>query len=213
MATPKETPKSDKNLCRLVTSEFRVSYPHVFKPQAAKPGDKLKYSITMLFPKDSAMQGQAPDGTPRTLQQAIRNAKLAEFGPKENWPADLESPVNDGDDVKYADKDGFAGHWLVKASTSEDQRPSVVDQHMVPITLASDFYPGCYARAYVYAYVWYYPNRQKPMKKGVGFILDHVQKIRNGKSFGGKKSVDQVFSPVDAPSEPDASDDDEMDFK
>lgn len=201
----KKTKKQDKNLCRIITPEFRVSYPHVFKPQAPKPTDKLKYSVTMLFPKDTDLMGLSPDGQPRTMKEVIRNAKIAKFGKdKSEWPEDLESPVIDGDNPKFSDKDGYKGHWVIKATTSEEQRPSVVDNEMTPITEPSDFYPGCYARAYVYAYVWEYMNRQ-----GVGFILDHVQKLRDGKSFGGKKPVEQVFSPVASAED----EDDEMDFR
>ena len=209
-SSPKKTTKQeDKDLCRMITPQFRVSYPHVFKPQAPKPGDKLKFSVTMLFPKDQDLTGSSPDGKPRSIKEVIRNAKTAEFGPKENWPDDLESPVVDGDDPKFSDKEGYAGCYVIKASTSEEQRPSVVDRDMSPITEPNDFYPGCFARAYVYAYVWFYPSREKCMKKGVGFILDHVQKLKDGKSFGGKKPVEQVFSPVAAPEEDDAGDDDD----
>lgn len=209
MATPKKAAKIDKDLCRIITPEFRVSYPHVFKAQAVKATDKPKFSITMLYPKDSDLMGSSPDGKPRSLKEVIKNAKLAQFGPKENWPDGLESPVIDGDNPKFADKDGYKGHWVIKATTSEDQRPSVVDAEMAPITEASELYPGSYARAYVYAYVWEYMGKQ-----GVGFILDHVQKLRDGKSFGGKKPVEQVFSPV-ASAEPDAAGDadDDQDFK
>lgn len=202
MSTPKKAPKANKDLCRIITPSFRVSYPHVFKAQQVKPTDKPKFSVTMLFAKDSELLGQSPDGKPRSMKEVIKNAKLAEFGSKENWPDGLESPVIDGDDPKFADKEGYKGHWVIKATTSEDQRPSVVDAEMVPITEASDFYPGCYARAYIYAYVWEYMNKQ-----GVGFILDHVQKLRDGKSFGGKKPVEQVFSPVIA----DDGDDEDFD--
>lgn len=217
MASPKKTDKADKDLCRLITCEFRTSYPHLFKPNQVKPTDKAKYSITMLYPKDSDLMGQAPpvangDGTftpgpARSLKEVIKNAKIAEFGPKENWPEGLESPVTDGDDPKFKDKDGYKGHWVIKATTSEDQRPSVVGPDMKPITNPADIYPGCYARAYIYAYVWEYMGKQ-----GVGFILDHVQKLRDGKSFGGKKSVDHVFNPV-AAGPADDGDDDDVDFK
>lgn len=214
MAAPKKAPKIDKDLCRIITPEFRVSYPHVFKAQAVKATDKPKFSITMLYPKDTDLMGQGPDGSPRSLKEVIKNAKLAQFGPKENWPEGLESPVIDGDNPKFADKDGYKGHWVIKATTSEDQRPSVVgpnpDEYGKLITIEdpAELYPGCYARAYVYAYVWEYMGKQ-----GVGFILDHVQKLRDGKSFGGKKPVEQVFAPVGPAASTDDSDDDDVDFK
>lgn len=201
-------PKVDKDLSRMITPKFRVSYPHVFKAQAPKPTDKPKFSITMLFPKDKALTGQTVDGKPRTLSEVIKNAKIAEFGPnKTDWPENLESPVVDGDDPKHKDKEGYKGHWVIKATTNEDQRPSVVDEEMIPITDQAKFYPGCYARAYVYARVWEYMNKQ-----GVQFILDHVQKLGDGPSFGGKKPVDQVFSPMGTGA-PDEDSGDDMDFR
>ena len=200
MATPKNKPKANKDLSRVLTPEFRVSYPHVFKAQAIKPTDKPKFSVTMLFPKNSDLS---------SLKEAMKQAKIAEFGSKENWPDDLESPVVDGDNPKHADKEGYKGHWVIKASTNEDQRPGVVDENVQPIVDQAKFYPGCYARAYIYAYVWEYMGKQ-----GVGFILDHVQKLRDGKSFGGKKPAEQVFSPVGTGDSGDFEDDtEEMDFK
>lgn len=210
MATAKKTSSADKEKCRMITPEFRVSYPHVFKAQAPKSSDKKKYSITMLFPKNSDLMGSYLGGDPVSIKDVIKLAKIAKFGPKENWPADLESPVTDGDDPKHADKEGYKGHWVIKASTSEENKPGVVDENSVPITDPGSFYPGCYARAYVYAYAWEYMKKQ-----GVGFILDHVQKTRDGKSFGGKKPVEQIFAPLGTGSQSNNSseDNDEMDFK
>lgn len=198
MAKPSKT-KVDKEKQKIVTPEFRVSYPHVFKTNSIK-GSKPKYSVTMLFKKSSDLS---------TIKEAIKNAKIAKYGPnKSDWPEDLETPVLDGDSKKYADKEGYKGHWAIKASTGEDQKPGVYgpdagpDGKVQPITDPSEFYPGCYAKAYVYAYVW-----DNEFGQGVGFILDHVQKIKDGKSFGGKKPGDQVFTPVNAGRDEDGDDD------
>lgn len=175
--------KVNKDLARVLTPTFRVSYPHVFKPQRVKPTDKPKHSITMLFAKNSDLTA---------IKEAIKQAKIAKFGPdRADWPEELESPVNDGDAQKNADKEGYKGHWAIKATANEESKPGVVDADMNEIISPSEFYPGCYARAYIFAYVWEYMGKQ-----GVGFILDHVQKVKDGKSFGGKKPVDQVFTPV-----------------
>lgn len=226
MAKVKKQEKTlDKDSCRMITPEFRVSYPHVFKAHSPKEGDKPKFSVTMLFPKDSDLMGNyiasydedsgQPNLKPRGLKTLIKNAKIVEFGSLDDAPDDLESPVTDGDDPKHADKEGYAGHWVIKASTSEDQRPGVVDENGKPITGedASKFYPGCWARAYIYAYVYFYPNRQKPMKKGVSFILDHVQKLRDDKAFGGKKPVDQVFGPAPGRDEDEEGEESASDFR
>lgn len=196
--TKQKVNASDKEKSRLLTPEFRVSYPHVFKANSIN-GSKPKYSVTMLFDKKS-------DLTP--IKEAIKYAKIAAYGPnKDEWPEDLESPVADGDKPKYADKEGYKGHWAIKASTNEDQRPGVVDENVQPIIDQSQFYPGCYARAYVYAYCWEFAG-----KKGVSFILDHVQKTRDGKSFAGKKPVDQVFSPVKGEYSDESATETEQDF-
>lgn len=189
MAAAKKS-KSDKEACRVLTPEFRVSYPHVFKAQGmqGKKEAVKKYSVTMLFPKSTDLA---------VIKNAMKQAKIQAFGEnKEKWPV-LESPVTDGDGPTGIDKktgerkDGYEGCWVIKASSSEDQKPSVVDQNVEPIINQNDFYPGCYARASVLAYIW-----DNEFGKGVGFILDHVQKMRDGKSFGGKPPVEQVFSPV-----------------
>lgn len=176
MAAKAQKPNKQK----IVTPKFRVSYPHVFKAQSMEDGGKKKFSVTMLFDKDEDLT---------LIKEAIKNAKIAEFGPnKADWPKNLESPVNDGDDEKYEDKEGYAGHYIIKASTNEDQRPGVFDEDLSPITDASNFYPGCYARAQVYAYVWTFGKKQ-----GVGFILDNVQKLEDGESFSSRMSAEEAF--------------------
>lgn len=215
-----KTSKAEKEVqdpCKIMTPEFRVSYPHVFKPSVMK-GTKNdpKYSVTMLFEKDSDLD---------IIKGAIRAAKIKKWGKnKADWPEDIESPVVDGDGPKGLDKnkkrrDGYEGHYAIKASTGEDQRPGVVDENVDPIINVADFYPGCYARAHVFAYVWEFPKDSGNF--GVGFILDHVQKLRDGKSFGGKKSADEVFTKVnsgkakgrDEDDEDEDSDEDDEDFR
>lgn len=199
---------TDKDLCRIITPEFRVSYPHVFKPQAPKGQGKPKFSITMLFPKKGKdIIGSSPDGEERGIKECIRAAKTAKFGPKENWPKGLLSPVADGDDPKYEGKLGYAGCWVMKATSQEDQPPTIVGptaddyKKLITLTKPSELYPGCYARAFIFAY--YYNN----VNEGIGFILDHVQKLRDGKAFGGKRPAEEVFSPIEA------SDDDAEEVK
>jgi hypothetical protein len=181
--------KINREKCRTVTPTFRVSYPHVFKPQAYRDTDKPKYSITMLFPKSADLS---------PLKEIIKQAKIAAFGPdKSEWPDELESPVSDGnthiDEATGEIKEGYKDHWVVKASSNEDQKPSVVDQDVEPIINQSDFYPGCYARAQVLATTWKYMRKQ-----GVMLILDHVQKVKDGKPFGGKMPADKVFQPINS---------------
>lgn len=191
-----EKKKDDRDLQRVTTPVFRVSFPHVFKPSAMKGGEP-KYSVTMLFKKSQDLAG---------LKRAMKNAKIAEFGSKENWPERLDSPVSDGDE--FPDREGYAGHWIVKATTGADYKPTVVDEDVEEILNPGDFYPGCYAKAQIYARVWTFGKKQ-----GVHFILDMVQKVKDGKPFGGKKAAKDVFAPIGRDEDDDdSSEDDDSDF-
>ncbi len=195
MAKTDKTEKQDSR--RFVTDEFRVSYPHVFKPQGM-PGAEPKYSITMLFSKKADLS---------KIKLAIKHAKIAEFGPDQaDWPEGLASPVEDGDQPKYADKEGYKGHWAIKASTSQEQKPGVVDMDLEPIVDPSVFYPGCFARAQVFARVWEFPK--KSGRYGLHFILDHVQKTKEGKSFSNRKAANEVFDPIAGASEESSGEED-----
>lgn len=177
---------------RMITFEGRVCYPHLFKAAQVMGKGEAKYSMILSVPKDQELVGTDLDGNPITLKQLIRNAKIAAFGPdKKNWPEGMQSPVIDGDAPKYAGKEGYEGCWLIKAASNEAARPGVVDAMVKPITDPAQFYPGCYARMQIFARVWEYMGKQ-----GVHFILDHVQKTRDGKSFGGKKAASEVFQPI-----------------
>lgn len=195
--------KIDKDKLKVTTGEFRVSHPHVFKPSQmkrdGKPLGKENYSIEMLFDKKST------DLKP--LQRAIHNACVAKWGAdKSQWPSPLRNPIKDGDKPMKKGKDIKAEHkgcWVVRASTSaEYSAPHVVDQDVQPILKASDFYPGCYARAQIMSFAYEVSDEMS----GVKFILDGVQKLREGKALGGKKPADQMFGAVES------SDDDDESF-
>lgn len=195
--------KAEKNEkrdeCRILTPEFRLSYPALFKPSGMK-GAVPKFSVTMLFKKTADLS---------SVKLAMKHAKINEFGPnKEEWPDDLASPVVDGDDPKHTDKEGYAGHWVIKATSNESQRPGVVDYpDCEPIIEQSEVYPGCYCRAQVFARVWEFP--QGSGRYGIQFILDHVQKMKEGKPFGGKKSAKEAFAPHGAAATEEESEDDD----
>lgn len=195
MAAKKLT-KEQREKCRVLTPKFRVSYPHLFKAQAVNKDDKPKFSITMLFSKETEM---------KPIKRAIRRASLYYYGPDESdWPSKLINPIADGDDERFKDNDGYADHWVLKASTNEDQRPGVFDEKVREIIDPSKFYAGCFAVASIFAYRWEYMKRE-----GISFILDSVQKVEDGKAFGGRKPGKEVFSPVAGAA--DDEDDDDID--
>lgn len=196
--------KEQRESCQMVTPEFIVSYPHVFKPQQVTPKDTPKYSVTMLFDKNKTLVGTAlKDKTiARSLQDIIKNAKICAFGPdKKLWPAELQSPVQDGDkpNKKGEVKEGYPGHWILKATSNEENQPVVVgpqagpDGKLIHLTKSSEFYAGCYAKAAVFATAWEYMG-------GIGIKLcfDSVQKVKDGKAFGGRTDINSAFAPISA---------------
>lgn len=201
MAKSEKSGNTDTSSQRIITPEFRVSYPHVFKATNFKGKGDLTYSVTMLFKKTQDLT---------VLKLAMKHAKIAKFGPdKSKWPEELMSPITDGDLPKYAANEGYKGHWAIKASCREDRKPGVVDEDCQPMVDASAFYPGCYARAEVYCHAWEYMG-----KEGIRFALNHVQKTRDGKSLSNRKSAEDTFSPITAGAEDDVGDDaSDEDFK
>ncbi len=181
--------KTEKEKLQVLTPTFRVSYPHLFKPQAMGNSDP-KYSITMLFKKSEDLSA---------IKLAIKHAKIDAFGADSaNWPRDIKSPVSDGDEPDRKSgkvKEGYEDCWVIKATSSADIKPGVVGRNeKVPIEDPAEIYAGCYARAQVFARVWEWPENSK--NYGVQFILDHVQKVRDGKSLASRKGASEVFSPL-----------------
>lgn len=181
---------AEKNIegLKILTSEFRVSHPHVFKPTSVKPGAKPAYSIEMLFDKKTTKLSD--------LQAPVKEAINQKWGSLADAPKPLALPYRDGDKPygkKKEIKKEHVGMWVVRAnSDAEYSKPHVVGRDpKVTLTEDSQFYPGCYARASLKAHAYSFAD-----KDGVKFILDGVQFIRDGVAFGGKKPADQVFGVV-----------------
>jgi len=164
----------------IITPQFRVSYPYVFKP--AKPmqdGAEPKYSIVMLFESDSDLA---------LLKAAAQEAVKEKWGDKP--PKGLRSPFRD-----QGEKDG-AGYveGNVFVSASSKQKPGLIDSKNADIMDESDFYAGCWARATVRAYAY-----DASGNRGVAFGLQNVQKLKDDEPLGaGRAKASSEFEPVDA---------------
>lgn len=197
-ATPTAKAKEAEDENRLKTSMFRVSYCYMFKPQESDQGGVAKYSLVMLLDKADP-QAQATYKALKALGVKAAKEKWGEDTKK--WPKGLRLPWRDGD-VEKADMVGYAGHWFVKASSKF--KPGLIDQRCTDITEESnDFYAGCYARATVSAFA--YDN----VSKGISFNLHNVQKLRDGKPFGGGRKAQEDFEAVDiVPQDPETGEED-----
>lgn len=173
----------------IVTPEFRVSFPQVFKPKHNKLSKKDEYSLQALFPK----------GADLSKLYALA-AKVAEekFGPNFKTMK-LRSPFRDQADREKMNDDGtkFMPEGYEKGAIylnlRSEYKPNVVDENVQPILVESDFYPGCWARASLSCYAY-----DQGGNKGVNFGLQNLQKTRDGESFSGRTKAEDDFAPVSA---------------
>ena len=164
----------------VMTPEFRVSFPNVFRP--AKPmaeGQEAKYGITMLFKKGENLD---------ELKKAAEEAIIDKWGTdKSKWPRNMRSPFRDQGEKEFA---GYEEGAIFVTATSK-QKPGLVDADVNDIIAEEDFYPGCYARATVRAFAY-----DAAGNRGVAFGLQNVQKLKDGEPLGGRVAASADFAPV-----------------
>jgi len=166
----------------VVTPEFRVSFPKVFKPESFQGGDPT-YSVVMMFDKKQDI---------KALKQLAKQAVETKWPDPNKRPKNLRNPFRDGD-VEKPDLETFAGKVFITASSKN--KPNVVDQNVQPILVEDEFYGGCYARASVNAFAY-----DTAGNRGVSFGLNNIQKLREGEPFTGRSKPEDVFGPVESDS-------------
>ena len=173
----------------VITPEFRVSFPFVFRPQKAmEAGKDPKYAVTMLFPK----------GTDLSKLKAAANAVVAEKwgADKTKWPKGMRTPFRDQGEKEFS---GYEAGAIFVTATSK-QRPGVVDAQVQDIIDESQFYAGCYARATIRAFAY-----DQAGNRGVAFGLQNIQKLRDGEPLGGRSRPQDDFEPLPGAGEPAAA--------
>lgn len=174
---------------KIITPEFRVSFPVVFKPVAFTDANGVqqepKYSMTMLFDKKTDLKDL------KALVVKAGRAKWPEFDAwlKEKKPdgtPKIRLPFRDGDANPL---EGYKG--TVYCSASSKLRPGLVDNNRQPILNAEQFYAGCYARAELTAYAYDVKGN-----RGVALGLQNIQFLRDGQPFSGRSKAEDVFDAV-----------------
>jgi len=166
---------SNKNENAVVTPEFTVCFPAVFRPKEFN--GKEKYQITMVFDKSSDL---------KNLKKLVKKVAEDSFGGMEG----VVSPFKDGNDKDIEAYPVFKDKIYIQASTQFSV--GLVDQKRQPILNEEDFYAGCTARAQVSAFSWTYLK-----KKGISLNLLNVQKMSDGEKLGGSKPITSIFDEVE----------------
>ena len=172
----------------VMTPQFRVSYPSVFKAKKNELNGKDEYGLVALFPKGTDLS---------MLQQAVEKAISDKWGPdKSKHPTNIRKPFRDqGERAKNIEgkrilpsgyEDG--GVFITLKSA---QRPGVVDQSVQPIIDETQFYAGCFARATVRVYAY-----DAKGNRGVAFGLCNIQKMGDGETLTGATKAEDDFMPI-----------------
>lgn len=97
---------------RLVSGSF-------FEPQKSdhqnkpKPESEWNYFVALAFPKTAANWFEE-QGELGAVFTALRQGAAAQYQGQENQIVDFKWKIDNGDDLKHADKTGYAGHWILK---------------------------------------------------------------------------------------------------
>jgi hypothetical protein len=175
---------------KVVTGKVRLSYAHLFQPTAIDDSADPKYSVCLLIPKTDK-------ATLSAIKSAVEKAKEAgrtKWGGK--LPANLKTPLRDGDEERADDHPEYAGMYFLNASSK--QKPGVVDKALNPIIDSEEVYSGMYARASINFYAF-----DKAGNKGIACGLNNVQKLADGDYLGGRSRAEDDF---------DSLEDDEEDY-
>lgn len=166
-----------------LTPSGETVWPAVFKPAPPiQEGKDPMYQNTVMWSKEDDDEWEG-------VRETILEVATAKFGKKAEQmlkKGQLRSPIRDGDDT---DQDYLEGHFYLTARSSD--RPEVVDEDVEDIINTKDFYGGCQSRMDCYFFAY-----DKAGNRGVGAILNSVQKTGEGERKGGRRSAGDAFDKV-----------------
>ena len=181
--------------------EVRLSYCHLFTPEAVAAGAEKKYSVSVIIPKtNTKLIAKVKQAINAALQMGVASAT---FNGK--MPAAWRNPLRDGD-IDKADDEAYAGAYFINATSKT--KPGVVkrvkingENKLVEVTNEEGIYSGCYGIVSIN----FFPYNNAG-NKGIGAGLNNVLKTNEGDYLGGRSSAQTDFGGVNL----DAYDNDDM---
>lgn len=180
-----------------LTPKFRVSYPNVFEARKNEMSDKMEYSLTGIFPKDTDFTkleaavkvavvdkwGEDRKGWPRSLRLPFRKSEeLAEVGEDENVKRDANGKLV----LPMGHEEG--GKWIRMKS---NLKPGLIGANREDIIDKNQFYAGCFARATVKAFAY-----EVKGNAGVSLWLQNIQKTGDGEPLAGRPKAQDQFEAI-----------------
>ncbi len=182
-----------------MTGKGLLSFPNLWVPKAYQGSTAKEWSCSLLIPKSDTE-------TMKAVTIALQIAFVEVMGKNQeawNWAkTHAQFPIQDGDNPKYAQYEGFAGHWAIRFKRGEvrkdgtpNEQPNVVDEQANPIINKQLIYAGCLARVKFFAYAYDPKGKQG---SGVGLTLDGVQKMGDSKPFSTRGHGFDAVAPAAA---------------
>lgn len=181
--------------------EVRLSYCHLFTPEAVAAGAEKKYSVSVIIPKSNTkLVAKIKQAINAALQMGVASATF-----KGKMPTNWRNPLRDGD-IDKADDEAYAGSYFINATSKT--KPGVVkrvkingENKLVEVTNEEDIYSGCYGIVSIN----FFPYNNAG-NTGIGAGLNNVLKTNEGDYLGGRSSAQTDFGGVNL----DAYDNDDM---
>lgn len=187
----------------IITPMGRIIYPHLDKPSSASEGAEPRFGVTLLIPKDadvSAMKKALLECAVGAFGAEVTIVKDGKKVVRPRTLADFKHPFKDGDEkadaLEAEEKNGDHYRGAVFIGPKSKRRPRIVDgkkQDLAP----EEVYGGCYGRLVLSAMSYLTVEGKKP---AVTFLLEIVQKVKDGDPVGGggtRSTVDAL--PEDGP--------------
>ena len=190
---------------KIITGKVRLSYAHVWEPQAVDDGDEKKYSTAILIPKSDKETLKKI----KTVVDALKETAKAKYNGK--LPSNFKTPLRDGDDER-PDDEVYAGHYFLNASSKV--KPGIAKPigkgadgkiKFQEITDTTEVYSGCYAKVSIGFYLFDVKG-----SKGIAAGLGNIVKMQDGEFLGGRASVQDEFAEEDFEVDEDYNDDDDF---
>lgn len=156
----------------LLTPEFRVSFPRVFKPS-----EDGKYGLSMIFDSDVDF----------SVLEKLIDGKIKEVWPKGKPKKEFLYPILDGAE---SDREEYQGKFYINGKCGQ-YKPGLVDSNLEEIIDEAEFYPGCWARAVITVYHWVYLG-----KCGVSVNVRNIQKVRDDEPLISRIKAEDEFEAV-----------------
>lgn len=166
---------------KIVLRNVRLSYEHIFTPNAFDDSQDPKYNATLIIPKDHTDVAALR----RALYEAGQEKFPTAFTGK-GWPTGYTCALKDGD--KDTDQEGvllneknpeYAGCYVLRADSV--RRPVIIDRKKAALTEDDGvIYSGCYINVSLGVAGYEFGK----VKKGIKCYLNGVQFNADGERFG-----------------------------